>query len=122
MAQLIELQTPRLRLRQWRESDRVPFAAMNADPAVMEFFPSLQSHEASDASISAWQSQLTAQGWSNWAVELLTSAVHRIHRPIRSAPNPSVFSMRRNRLAPGTRPLALGLRHRGSACYSSRGV
>ena len=73
MAQLIELQTPRLRLRQWRESDRVPFAAMNADPAVMEFFPSLQSHEASDASILAWQSQLTAQGWSNWAVELLTS-------------------------------------------------
>ena len=73
MLQLIELQTPRLKLRQWRESDRAPFAAMNADPAVMEFFPSLQSHEASDASIAAWQVQFTDQGWSNWAVELLAS-------------------------------------------------
>ena len=46
---------------------------MNADPAVMEFFPALQSREASDASISAWQSQLETQGWSNWAVELRES-------------------------------------------------
>jgi RimJ/RimL family protein N-acetyltransferase len=67
----IELITPRLRLRQWRESDREPFAALNADPAVMEFFPSLQSRELSDASIDLWQSQFRSQGWSNWAAELL---------------------------------------------------
>jgi len=73
MSQIIELDTPRLRLRQWRESDREPFAALNADPAVMEFFPSLQSREASDASINAWQSQFASQGWSNWAVELRSS-------------------------------------------------
>jgi len=65
--------TSRLLLRPWREADREPFAAMNADPAVMEFFPSLQSREASDASIDAWQSQLAAQGWSNWAAELIES-------------------------------------------------
>ena len=70
MSEIIEFETPRLRLRQWRESDSGPFAAMNADPAVMEFFPSLQSREASDASIKAWQSQFAAQGWSNWALEL----------------------------------------------------
>lgn len=70
---VIELETPRLRLRQWRASDREPFAAMNADPAVMEFFPSLQSRESSDASIDLWQSQLVTQGWSNWAVELTES-------------------------------------------------
>src|SRR6476620_7089768 len=70
---IIEFETPRLRLRRWRDSDRAPFAAMNADPAVMEFFPALQSREASDASISAWQSQLETQGWSNWAVELRES-------------------------------------------------
>jgi RimJ/RimL family protein N-acetyltransferase len=56
-------------MRQWRESDRAPFAAMNADPAVMEFFASPPSPAASDASITAWQAQFAAQGWSNWAVE-----------------------------------------------------
>jgi RimJ/RimL family protein N-acetyltransferase len=69
----IELQTPRLRLRQWRESDRAPFAAMNADPVVMEFFPALQSRAASDASIDAWQAQFAERGWSNWAIEVLAT-------------------------------------------------
>ena len=73
MAELIELRTPRLVLRQWRESDREPFAALNADPSVMEFFPALQSREASDASIDAWQSQFTLRGWSNWAVDMAES-------------------------------------------------
>ena len=73
MADVIELRTPRLVLRQWRESDREPFAALNADPSVMEFFPALQSREASDASIDAWQSQFTLRGWSNWAVEMAES-------------------------------------------------
>ena len=35
------LTTARLRLRQWREEDLAPFAALNADPQVMEFFPKL---------------------------------------------------------------------------------
>jgi RimJ/RimL family protein N-acetyltransferase len=74
MPRLIEIETPRLRLRQWHESDREPFAAMNADPAVMEFFESPQSRAASDASINAWQAQFAANGWSNWAVELRKSA------------------------------------------------
>jgi RimJ/RimL family protein N-acetyltransferase len=34
----IELDTERLRLRQWCTADREPFAALNADPKVMEFF------------------------------------------------------------------------------------
>jgi RimJ/RimL family protein N-acetyltransferase len=70
---IIEFNTSRLRLRPWRESDREPFAAMNADPAVMEFFPSLQSRASSDASIDAWQCQFADQGWSNWAAELIES-------------------------------------------------
>ncbi|MEO8103183.1 MAG: GNAT family N-acetyltransferase [Betaproteobacteria bacterium] len=69
----IEFATARLRLRQWRDSDREPFAAMNADPVVMEFFPALQSREASDAGIDLWQAQFAAQGWSNWAVESIDS-------------------------------------------------
>ena len=70
MAVIIEFDTPRLRLRAWREADRAPFAAMNADPAVMEFFPAVQSRETSDASVDLWQAQFAAQGWSNWAAEL----------------------------------------------------
>lgn len=71
----IEIETTRLRLRQWRESDRAPCAAMNADPEVMEFFAAAQSREVSDASIDAWRSQLAERGWSNWAVEVLSSNV-----------------------------------------------
>lgn len=67
----IEFDTARLRLRAWREADRAPFAALNADPAVMEFFPGLQSREQSDASIDAWTTQFAERGWSNWAVETL---------------------------------------------------
>ncbi len=70
---IVELETPRLRMRQWRESDRAPFAAMNADPAVMEFCASPPPPAASDASINAWQAQFAAKGWSNWAVELRES-------------------------------------------------
>ena len=73
MPTAIEIETTRLRLRQWCESDRAPFAAMNANAEVMEFFPSLQSREASDASIDVWQSQLEERGWSNWAVEVQLS-------------------------------------------------
>ncbi len=37
------LTTDRLLMRKWRESDREPFAAMNADPAVMEHFPAMRA-------------------------------------------------------------------------------
>ena len=65
---MIEVDTPRLRLRQWRDSDAVAFAAMNADPKVMEFFPSLTSRSASDAVLQRWRGQIATRGWSNWAV------------------------------------------------------
>lgn len=66
----IEIETARLRLRGWRDADREPFAALNADPEVMAFFPAVQDRAASDASIDRWQAQLESEGWSNWAVEL----------------------------------------------------
>jgi RimJ/RimL family protein N-acetyltransferase len=70
MERPIELETGRLRLRAWRDADRAPFAAMCADPAVMEFFLALQTREQSDAAIDGWQAQFAEQGWSNWALEL----------------------------------------------------
>ena len=61
--------TPRLRLRGWQDADREPYAALNADPVVMEFFPALQDRKTSDAAIDAWNEQLATRGWSNWAAE-----------------------------------------------------
>lgn len=66
----IEFDTERLRLRPWTWPDREPFAAMNADPQVMRFFPSTQTREASDRSVDRWQGEFLERGWSNWAVEL----------------------------------------------------
>ncbi len=54
------IETPRLILRRWRESDREPFARMNADPRVMEFFPACLSRAESDALIDRVRSELMA--------------------------------------------------------------
>ena len=44
-----EIRTERLLMRRWRDEDRAPFAAMNADPVVMRYSPRTMSHEESDA-------------------------------------------------------------------------
>ncbi len=49
MAKLIEFDTEHLRLRQWCAAGREPFAALNADLKVMEFFPALLSRRESGA-------------------------------------------------------------------------
>lgn len=42
------IRTKRLILRPWQEEDLQPFAQLNGDPQVMEYFPSLLSKEESD--------------------------------------------------------------------------
>ncbi|HUS54563.1 MAG TPA: GNAT family N-acetyltransferase [Thermohalobaculum sp.] len=44
-----EIETERLILRPWREVDSAPFAAMNGDPEVRRFFPSVLSEKESNA-------------------------------------------------------------------------
>jgi RimJ/RimL family protein N-acetyltransferase len=66
-----ELRTDRLLLRHWRQSDREPFAAMNADPDVMRHFPAPLDAAASDAFADRVEAHLEARGWGLWAVELL---------------------------------------------------
>lgn len=66
--------TPRLLLRPWRDVDREPFAAMNADPEVMEHFPSTLDRNQSDASIDLFTDHIEAEGFGFWAVEHLDSA------------------------------------------------
>jgi RimJ/RimL family protein N-acetyltransferase len=65
-----ELRTERLRLRRWVPADREPFAALNADPAVMEFFPSTLTREESDAIAVRIEVLFERQGFGLWAVEI----------------------------------------------------
>lgn len=69
MTRLIESETPRLRLRQWRPADRTPFAALNADPQVMACFPAPLSRGESDALAERCEALIAARGWGFWAVE-----------------------------------------------------
>lgn len=72
MPAVIEPATERLLLRQWRSSDRAAFAQLNADPRVMEFFPSTLSEAESDALADRCESLIRERGWGLWAVELKT--------------------------------------------------
>lgn len=69
MAETIGIETERLRLRLWSISDLEPFAALNADPRVMEFFPRPLSREESDAMADLCARFLEADGWGVWALE-----------------------------------------------------
>jgi RimJ/RimL family protein N-acetyltransferase len=64
------LKTPRLILRRWQDSDRRPFAEINADPRVMEFFPDLLTREQSDRVIDRIEAGFTQHGFGLCAVEL----------------------------------------------------
>jgi RimJ/RimL family protein N-acetyltransferase len=65
-----ELRTDRLLLRRWRPSDREPFAAMNANPLVMEHFPKRLTREESDATVERIAAHFEEHGFGLWAVEL----------------------------------------------------
>ena len=60
----------RLILRAWREEDLAPFAELNADPAVMEYFPSTLSRAESDAFAARIRSEMAERGFGLWAVEV----------------------------------------------------
>ena len=64
-----ELHTPRLTLRSWKQVDRPVFARMNADPEVMEFFPSLLTPDESDALVCRFEAEFASRGFCPWAVE-----------------------------------------------------
>lgn len=64
------LRTERLLLRPWRHADRAPYAALNADPVVMEHFPSVLTRTQSDAHAASTAAALEVRGWGLWAVEV----------------------------------------------------
>ena len=69
MPELIEFDTKRLLLRQWGATDRDPFATLNADPKVMEFYPAPLSRGESNAMANRCQALISEHGWGFWAVE-----------------------------------------------------
>lgn len=62
--------TERLILRPWKDEDFAPFAEMNADPRVREFFPSLQTREESDKAARHFQTTCARDGFGLCAAEL----------------------------------------------------
>lgn len=60
----------RVLLRPWCDSDANAFAAMNADPRVMEFFPALQSRAESDAMLARMRARIDQRGWGWWCVDI----------------------------------------------------
>ncbi len=70
MTEVCNIQTERMLLRCWRDADRAPFARINADPDVMEFYPAPLSAAESDATVDRIESHFAQHGFGPWAAEL----------------------------------------------------
>ncbi|WP_028629680.1 GNAT family N-acetyltransferase [Metapseudomonas resinovorans] len=64
----IELLTPRLHLRDWRDDDLPAFAELNADVEVMRHFPACLSREESDALAARIRAHFRDHGFGQWIV------------------------------------------------------
>jgi RimJ/RimL family protein N-acetyltransferase len=64
------IETQRLLLRPWRDADLEPFAALNADPRVMEHFPSAPSRRESERFIERAREHFDRHGHGFWALEV----------------------------------------------------
>ena len=64
------METERLRLRRWKAEDCEPFARLNADARVMEFFSKTATREASDAMAERIERGFAQHGFGLYALEL----------------------------------------------------
>ena len=69
---MITIETPRLVLRRWRETDVLPFAAINADPEVMRWIGdgSVRDEQQSQAHVEAMERLWEERGYGLFAVEI----------------------------------------------------
>ena len=112
------IRTDRLHLRLWRDDDLPAFAALNADPRVMEFFPKPLDRAESDALAARIRDELCLAGFGHWAVEVPGSRrFHRLRWLVRPAIRGALHALRRDRLA--TRPRALGLGYASEAARAA---
>jgi len=70
MAEVPTIETPRLILRDWRDSDVEAYVQMNADPRVTKFFPHRYTRERSETTAAMIREQLARNGYGWWAVEV----------------------------------------------------
>lgn len=69
MEPILELESARLLLRQWRDEDLPEFAAMCADPQVMRYFPAPLSRLESASLIGRIRGHFAEHGFGLWALE-----------------------------------------------------
>ena len=125
-------QTSRLVLRAWREDDFDAFAAMNADPRVMEYFPAPLTREESAAFFGHIREEFQTEGFGLYAVERISdgsqlgyTGLHRVTFDGLCGQIEVIWCRRLGqRLRPGSRagvPCARGkTRHRGGDCFHRR--
>jgi RimJ/RimL family protein N-acetyltransferase len=70
MAPRVHVETERLLLRDWVDADAEPFAALNADLRVMEFFVKPLDRSESDALAERICANLARDGWGLYAAEI----------------------------------------------------
>jgi len=70
MPNIIELQTARLTMRQYKECDLPFFAQINADPEVMAYYPNTLDKSESDDLAGYFKDLITRQSWGLWAIEI----------------------------------------------------
>jgi len=89
------IETSRLLLRDWRDSDHEPFYRITSDPRVMEYFPAPLSRPESDALIARIQAHQQQHGFTFFAAELRATAefigfIGMLHTPFESHFTPCV--------------------------------
>ena len=72
-ADMVYIETPRLLLRDWKEEDLRPFADMNKDPMVMEFFLKRLSEAETLDFCNRIADEFTQFGYGLYACLLYTS-------------------------------------------------
>lgn len=66
----VELRTPRVLLRQWKDADLDEWAEMNADAEVRKFFPKVLTVDEAAGEMSRIRSGIQQRGWGMWAIEI----------------------------------------------------
>ena len=70
MTKPTSIRTARLLLRYWCDNDYPAFAAMNADPKVMQYFPKILDRAESDQFANRIRDHFHQHGFGLWAVEV----------------------------------------------------
>ena len=89
----MKLETERLLIRPWRQEDRAPYAAFNADPEVRRYYPDIFTAEQTWANLDRLIARYEEDGYGFLAVERKSDGafigdvgIKPVHMPLRGAP------------------------------------